>query len=145
MLFIFPKVERIKDPLLSRLVFFARYESYMRCVQVRGPRLEPMIAQRQNGSVVELEAVDDQVMKVVGQPVELSADEFSNWILVPDTEEGRQAQLTFDDYRYRRTARKWALHRERAESTGTDASNPLSGACLRSFFRLFLNPPATPT
>ena len=112
--FVFPTVEQIKDPLLSRLAFFARYESYMRCLQVRGPRLESLVAQRQNGTVIELEALDDQVMRVIAPAVELSANDFSNWILVPDTPEGHQAQLTFDDYRYRRTAWRWAPHESRA-------------------------------
>jgi hypothetical protein len=100
--FSLPTGAGIRDRLLSRLAFFARYESLVRCLAVREARAEARPIQVQRGQVVELRARDVDVLEVVGDLVlEPEAGGFPGWLLVRDGEEGRRAQLEYADYWYR--------------------------------------------
>jgi hypothetical protein len=97
-----PAVANVRDPLLSRLAFFTRYESMARCLGAREGRAEPSPVQAQLGLMVELSATSDTEFEVLGDPViELEADGFPSWLLVRDIAAGRRAQLEFNDYAYR--------------------------------------------
>ena len=51
------------------------------------------------GQALELRARDDSVLDVVGQAtMELEESTFPSWLLVEDTDAGRQAQLQYRDY-----------------------------------------------
>src|SRR5207249_2920782 len=90
------------DRLLSRLAFFARYESLLRCLAVREARVEARPTQVLLGQVIELEAVDATTMAVKGDLiVEPEANGFPQWLIVRDSEEGRRAQVEYADYWYR--------------------------------------------
>ena len=91
--------DSLPDPLLSRLAFFARYESLLRCLNLRDIRCEPRAVQTLLGQALELRARDDSVLDVVGQAtMELEESTFPSWLLVEDTDAGRQAQLQYRDY-----------------------------------------------
>jgi hypothetical protein len=95
----------IKDPLLSRLAFLARYESLVRCRSVREARSEARPTQVLLGEAIELEARGMCQMEVVGElVVEPEPGGFPGWLLVRDTEEGRRAQVEYTDYWYRNKA-----------------------------------------
>jgi hypothetical protein len=95
-------VANVRDPLLSRLAFFTRYESVVRCKAVREGRAEPRSVQSQLGLMVELAASGDSEFEVVGEPaLDLEANGFPSWLLIRDTVQGRRAQLEFNDYAYR--------------------------------------------
>src|SRR5262249_3259906 len=88
-----------EDPLLSRLAFFSRYESLLRCHALREGRQEPRAVQSQLGLMLELVAVNDREFEVVGEPLlEVEESTFPSWLLVRDSAEGRRAQLEFKDY-----------------------------------------------
>ncbi len=92
----------IRDRLLSRLAFFTRYESLVRCLAVREARAEARPTQVLLGQVIELRARGAVEMEVVGDLVrEPEAGGFPAWLLVRDSDEGRRAQVEYADYWYR--------------------------------------------
>jgi DNA replication ATP-dependent helicase Dna2 len=100
--FTLPSGAGIRDPLLSRLAFFARYESLLRCLAVREARAEARPTQVLLGQVIELQAAGAGDMEVVGElPVEPEAGGFPAWLLVRDSDDGRRAQAEYADYWYR--------------------------------------------
>jgi hypothetical protein len=110
-----PSGTGIRDPLLSRLAFFARYESLVRCLAVREARAEARPTQVLLGEVIELAARDDGSMEVIGDlVVEPETGGFPAWLLVRDSEAGRRAQLEYADYWYRAKPHGGSSHAERA-------------------------------
>ena len=100
--FSLPKGAGIKDRTLSRLAFFTRYESLLRCLAVREGRAESRPTQVLLGRAIELQAVDAARMRVAGDLVVTpEADGFPSWLLVHDSDEGRRAQVEYADYWYR--------------------------------------------
>ncbi len=100
-----PSGAGIEDRLLSRLAFFARYESLVRCLAVREARAEARPTQVLRGQVIELQAGTGTEMEVIGDlVVEPEAGGFPAWLLVRDSEEGRRAQVEYADYWYRKKA-----------------------------------------
>jgi predicted RecB family nuclease len=92
----------IRDRLLSRLAFFARYESLIGCLAIREARAEARPTQILLGQVIELKARNATEMEVIGDLVrEPEAGGFPEWLLVRDHEEGRRAQVEYGDYWYR--------------------------------------------
>src|SRR5207302_1544943 len=55
--FSLPKGASIRERTLSRLAFFARYESLLRCLDIRESRAEARPTQVLLGQVIELEAL----------------------------------------------------------------------------------------
>jgi hypothetical protein len=100
--FTLPTGAGIQDRLLSRLAFFARHESLVRCLAIRDARAEGRPTQVLLGQVVELRARGATEMEVLGElVVEPEANGFPAWLLVRDNEEGRRAQVEYADYWYR--------------------------------------------
>jgi DNA replication ATP-dependent helicase Dna2 len=100
--FALPTGAGIREPLLSRLAFFARYESLLRCLAIRESRAEARATQVLLGQVIELKAVNAAEMEVIGNlVVEPETSGFPAWLLVRDSEEGRRAQIEYADYWYR--------------------------------------------
>jgi hypothetical protein len=100
--FTLPAGAAVRDPLLSRLVFFARYESLLRCLAVREARAEARPTQVLLGQVHELQALSAEEMEVTSpMPLEPETGGFPAWLLVRDSEEGRRAQVEYADYWYR--------------------------------------------
>jgi hypothetical protein len=100
--FTLPTGAGIRDRLLSRLAFFARYESLLGCLAVREGRSEARPTQVLRGQVIELRARGPDEMEVVGNlVVEPEANGFPAWLLVRDSDAGRRAQVEYADYWYR--------------------------------------------
>ena len=68
--FTLPTRQVFADPLLSRLAFFARYESLLRCLEVRNLRCEPRPVQLLLGKALELEAAGDDRFQIVSGATE---------------------------------------------------------------------------
>jgi DNA helicase II / ATP-dependent DNA helicase PcrA len=96
--FTLPTRQVFADPLLSRLAFFARYESLLRCLDVRNMRCEPRPVQLLLGKALELESTGDDRFQIVSGTVEVSPGGYPEWLLVRDDNAGRRAQLEFRDY-----------------------------------------------
>jgi DNA replication ATP-dependent helicase Dna2 len=97
-----PTGAEVQDPLLSRLTFFARHESLLRCLAVREARAEARPTQVRLGQVIELRARGAAEMEVLGELArEPEEGGFPNWLLVRDSEDGRRAQVEYADYWYR--------------------------------------------
>jgi superfamily I DNA/RNA helicase len=96
--FTLPARQEFADPLLSRLAFFARYESLLRCLETRRVRCEPRPVQLLTGNALELEAQTAERFTIVGGALELEPTGFPEWLLVTDSEAGRRAQLEYRDY-----------------------------------------------
>jgi hypothetical protein len=100
--FCLPSGTGIRDRVLSRLAFFARYESLLGCLAVREARAEARPTQVLLGQVIELKARRAYEMEVAGDlPVVPEANGFPAWLLVSDSEDGRRAQVEYADYWYR--------------------------------------------
>ncbi len=113
--FALPSGAGIRHPLLSRLAFFARYESLLGCLAIREVRAEARATQVLLGQVIELEALDAETMRVVGPlPVPPEATGFPAWLLVRDDEDGRRAQVEYADYWYRNKFHGGSAHAHRA-------------------------------
>ncbi len=101
--FALPAREEFPDPLLSRLAFFARYESLLDCLGKRHARCEPHAAQLLTGNVLELRCLADKDFEIVaGGAMPVEPHGFPEWLLVSHNEDGRQAQLEYRDYACRR-------------------------------------------
>jgi len=96
--FTLPTRQAFADPLLSRLAFFARYESLLRCLDVRNMRCEARPVQLLLGKALELEAAGDDRFQIVGGAMELGTGSYPEWLLVRDDNAGRRAQLEYRDY-----------------------------------------------
>lgn len=104
--FTLPERHEYADPLLSRLAFFARYESLLDCLEHRHARCEPHAVQLLLGGVVELEARSATELKITrGRSMPIAQDGFPEWLLVSHDAAGRQAQLEYRDYACR--SRLW--------------------------------------
>ncbi|MFV1967443.1 MAG: AAA domain-containing protein, partial [Pirellulaceae bacterium] len=101
--FALPTQQQYADPLLSRLAFFARYESLLDCLGKRHSRCEPHAVQLLLGKVMELRATSETEFEIKsGAAVPISAGGFPEWLLVTDNEGGRRAQLEYRDYACRK-------------------------------------------
>lgn len=97
--FVLPSVDDYGDPLLSRLAFLTRYEGLLRCLEMREARSESRETQALLGQVLELQAVNETQMKVIGNgAMEVEESDFPQYLLVPDSDAGRRAQLEYRDY-----------------------------------------------
>ncbi len=104
--FSLPSRQSYADPLLSRLAFFARYESLLACLDKRHWRCEPHAVQMLLGRAMELRAVSDAEFEILsGASMPIDPGGFPEWLLVADGDEGRKAQLEYRDYACR--ARLW--------------------------------------
>jgi DNA replication ATP-dependent helicase Dna2 len=104
--FTLPSRESYPDPLLSRLAFFARYESLLDCLDKRHWRCEPHVVQLLLGRVMELRAVEATQFDIVaGTAMPVDPGGFPEWLLVAEGDQGRKAQLEYRDYACR--ARLW--------------------------------------
>lgn len=100
--FALPGVARLNDPILSRLAFFARYESLLGCLALREQRSEARAVQVTLGQTLQLISVDGFELQTDGQALlDIEDDERPQWLLVRDSDTGRRAQLEFRDYLYR--------------------------------------------
>jgi len=119
--FALPTRQQYADPLLSRLAFFARYESLLDCLDKRHTRCEPHAMQLLLGKVMELRALPVGQASRLSETSETSGDAcptefeivsgasmpvdpggFPEWLLVTDNEAGRRAQLEYRDYACRK-------------------------------------------
>lgn len=104
--FTLPSRESYPDPLLSRLAFFARYESLLDCLDKRHWRCEPHAVQLLLGRVMQLRAIDANTFEIVaGAAMPVDPGGFPEWLLVAEGDQGRKAQLEYRDYGCR--ARLW--------------------------------------
>ncbi|HTU93845.1 MAG TPA: hypothetical protein VMF69_27440, partial [Gemmataceae bacterium] len=100
--FALPTGAGIREPMLSRLAFFARYESLLRCLAIREARAEARATQVLLGQVIQVKAIDAGEMEVIGNlVVEPETSGFPAWLLVRDNDDGRRAQVEYVDYWYR--------------------------------------------
>ncbi len=123
--FALPSGTGIRDRVLSRLAFFARYECLLNCLGVREARAEARPTQVLLGQVIELKARSASEMEVVGDlHVEPEANGFPAWLLVSDSEDGRRAQIEYADYWYRNKFHggPQSLHRAVAGVQGVSTS-----------------------
>lgn len=100
--FALPGAACLEDPILSRLAFFARYESLLGCLALREQRSEARAVQVTLGETLALVSVDGFEMQTDGQALlDVEDDGRPRWLLVRDNDAGQRAQLEFKDYLYR--------------------------------------------
>ncbi|HSJ45159.1 MAG TPA: AAA domain-containing protein [Euzebyales bacterium] len=89
------------DPLLSRLAFIAQYERVLRYLDVRGRRMRPVTEGFGNGDTYELTAEGDDWFRLHPRHADSapSASSFASHVLTTATDAGRQARLTYDEFR----------------------------------------------
>ena len=96
-----PLTAKIQDPLLSKLAFFAQYESAFRCAQVRNRRMIARRAVDNSEDVYELVATSEHSFELVHPATHLDASSFKTWLLVRDDHVGRREQIQYNDFYYR--------------------------------------------
>ncbi len=96
-----PLTARIQDPLLSKLAFFAQYEAAFSCAQVRNQRMIARRAVTTSERVHELVATSEDTFTLTQPPLHLEESSFKTWLLVRDNDEGRRAQIQYNDFYYR--------------------------------------------
>jgi DNA replication ATP-dependent helicase Dna2 len=101
--FFLPAGFGLSDPLLSRLSFITKYEEVLAYLQVRATRTRPADERFAVGDSFLLRAESDGGFGLDDRHAEhdLAPDEFPNWILTLDDDEGRRARLAYDDFIYR--------------------------------------------
>ena len=89
------------DPLLSRLAFIAQYERVLRYLDVRGRRMRPVAEGFSSGDTYELIADGDDWFRLHPRHADSapSASSFASHVLTTATDAGRQARLTYDEFR----------------------------------------------
>ncbi|MAB89515.1 MAG: ATP-dependent helicase [Planctomycetes bacterium] len=103
--FALPSNLGISDPVLSKLAFITRYECVSACLETRERRTRPMGERIAAGSVVPLVFGDDGIFRA-DPPVDVDWDEsFPRYLLSPDTDEGEDAQMAYDDFGTRSSVR----------------------------------------
>lgn len=126
--FALPTGASIREPLLSRLAFFARYESLLRCLAIREARAEARATQVLLGQVLELKAIGASEMEVAGNLiVEPESGGFPAWLLVRDSDAGRRAQVEYADYGNRNKIHGGPDSPHRAVVGIEDVSTPTGG------------------
>lgn len=101
--FRFPRPWDAETPEISRLLFIAEYESAMGAQAVQELRSRPRDARVRDGISIPLKKSEGNFWKVLA-PLDLALFEQSqvfSYLLVRDDDAGREAQLGFDDLRYR--------------------------------------------
>ena len=101
--FLLPDGLHFRHPVLSRLAFVARYEAVLGYLETRTRRGAPAEERLARGHSVRLVCEGDGRYRIDGdvEGLDLEADTFPNWILTLDTDRGRRARLSFDDFAYR--------------------------------------------
>ena len=90
---------------LSRLAFFARYESVVGCLAVRAGRCEARDIMAAKGRLVPLIHEAAGRFRVDAPGVVVDASSFTRWLVVRDTAAGLRGQAKFNDWAHR--ARFW--------------------------------------
>ncbi len=101
--FRFPRPWDAATPEISRLLFIAEYESAMGARSVQELRSRPWDARVRDGISIPLKKSEGNFWKVLA-PLDLTVFEQSqvfSYLLVPNDDAGREAQLGFEDLRYR--------------------------------------------
>ncbi|MFN8124656.1 MAG: AAA domain-containing protein [Thermoleophilia bacterium] len=88
-----------RHPSLSRLAFIARYERLLGGLQQRGLRALPEDERSTLRDVIPLQATGPDTFRLMRTPdVEITASDFTAWLLSREDEEGRRGRLAFDDH-----------------------------------------------
>ncbi|HOI57549.1 MAG: AAA domain-containing protein [Methanoculleus sp.] len=101
--FRFPRPWDAETPEISRLLFIAEYESAVGAQKVQEMRSRPRDAGVRDGISIPLRKSEGNFWKVLA-PLDLALFEQSqvfSYLLVRDDDAGREAQLSFEDARYR--------------------------------------------
>jgi DNA replication ATP-dependent helicase Dna2 len=96
-----PESFGFSDPLLSRLAFIAQYERVLRYLDVRGRRMRPVAEGLASGDTYELIAEGDDWFRLHRRHADpaLTAGSFASHILTTVSDAGREARLTYDEFR----------------------------------------------
>lgn len=104
--FAFPGMLNFQNIELSRLAFIVRYESFMGAVKQREARTAPWPERVREGVSIPLCHAGGSRWELESFVDEALLDEsngFPRYLLVPAGEAGERAQMTYDDYKHRRS------------------------------------------
>lgn len=104
--FRFPGMLGFRNSELSRIAFVVIYESFMGALNARETRTAAWSERVRDAVSIPLELAEDDRWKVLSN-VDVTAlhtrNGFKGFLLVPDGEEGEQAQMSYDDFNYRKS------------------------------------------
>lgn len=124
--FSFPGVLNFHHNELSRLAFIQRYESFMGATNQRESRTKPWQERVRSAVSIPLTLMGGNRWEVDSKVDSSLIDDtggFLNFILVPNTESGERAQMSYDDYRNRKTMHAPKGEVRLAGITGRDTDN----------------------
>jgi DNA replication ATP-dependent helicase Dna2 len=89
------------DPLLSRLAFITQYERVLGYLDTRARRTRPVAEGLSSGDTYELVAEDAGWFRLHSRhtDTDLAASSFASHVLTTDSDAGRYARLTYDEFR----------------------------------------------
>jgi len=100
--FSLPRFAPLRHPTWSRLAFLMQYESLLVCMETRRLRAEPRPVQVELGHVTQVTVRARGWLDIVGSiGDDIDPGGYGFWLLVPDTAEGRLAQLAYPDWKKR--------------------------------------------
>lgn len=119
----------IEHPVLSRLAFVVRYESFMRALALRGERARPYAERVREGFSIPLicEGGGNWRPAVELDSTAIDAGDFPDHLLVPAGRDGDNAQMGFDDYRFRN--RMWVPKGIVSLASVVDVETDSDGQC----------------
>ncbi len=100
--FLFPEREPYSSPIISKLVFIAKYEKILEFLNIRSQRSLPLYERKKDGTCFILKAVENNSNEFITDHSEydyLLKDGFF-WLFSENNEEGDRQQLVYMDYRY---------------------------------------------
>lgn len=130
--FALPDYASLKDPTWSRLAFLMQYESLLQCTEVRRRRAAPRAVQMEHGHATRVVVRQDGWLDIAG-PIgdDVEPGGYGFWLLVPDSEAGRLAQLSYPDWQRRTRPYLQNEHEDRSVVTLAEGISDDGGSWRR--------------
>lgn len=98
--FLLPAAQAFQHPTLSKIAFFARYESVVSYLDIREQRMAPTPARLRYGDSLALtyDGGDRFILDKLHRDRDISPSGFRSWLLTEDSDQGAKARLSYNDY-----------------------------------------------
>ncbi len=136
-----PASQKYNYPEISRMIFIARYESYLRNLEIRERRSLPFSERVKEGISVPVQYLEQNLWKVNSDLDSGLFDQNENfsYLLVPKGEGGEKAQLTFEDYKFRTNLRNPGRSKVCFAMVNRKIENEKTGKTTGFFLEVYYN------
>ncbi|HII01280.1 TPA: AAA family ATPase, partial [Methanosarcinaceae archaeon] len=136
-----PASQKYNYPEVSRMIFIARYESYLRNLEIRERRSLPFSERVKEGISVPVQYLEQNLWKVNSDLDSglFEQNENFSYLLVPKGVDGEKAQLTFEDYKYRTNLRNPGRSKVCFAMVNKKVKNEKTGKVMGFFLEVYYN------